>query len=676
MRRLFPIVLSVACLTAGLSPAAAQQPGVEAQQPAATPQPPVAAATPADDPLAEVALEELLKIKVYAASKFAQDMAQAPASVSIVTADEIRSHGYRTLADILRTVRGFYITYDRNYSYVGVRGFSRPGDYNSRVLVLVNGHRLNDTIFEQALVGTESPIDVNLIDRVEVVRGPSSSLYGTSAFFAVVNIVTRSGRSLSGAEVQAAAGSQELRSGRVTVGGRRRNGIEGLLSVSAYASSGNTRLYYPEFDNEDDNNGIARRIDDDRSASVFGSVVAGAFTLQGGFGSRTKQVPTGAFGTLFNDPETETRDARGFAELQYSRRLESRSTLQLRAAFDSYQYDGAYAYETGLFKDNGRGAWVTTELSLIRQFDRHGLTAGFEYRDNLKQDQAAEDETGILLDDHRQTEVAGLYLEDEFHLTPRVLLNAGLRWDHYFDTFGGTLNPRLGLIVSPSESSALKLLYGRAFRAPNPFELYYDQNALSEALKPERIVTYEAVWEQRLHETLRATATTFHYRARDLIAQATGGDTIDGLYYANADNARATGAEVELQADLPGRLRGRVAHTFQSVTTDAASQSISNSPRHLSMVVVDAPLSRTGLRLGFNGYRIGRRRTVFGETVDGAFVGDLTLSRAERRGALGFSLTIRNLFDNAFSDPGSVEHRQRAIPQDGRTVSARATWRF
>ena len=89
---------------------------------------------------------------------------------------KFKRYGYRTLADILRSVRGFYVTNDRNYSYLGVRGFSRPGDYNARILLLVDGHRLNDNIFGAALIGTEFPLDVDLIERVEIIRGPSSSL--------------------------------------------------------------------------------------------------------------------------------------------------------------------------------------------------------------------------------------------------------------------------------------------------------------------------------------------------------------------------------------------------------------------------------------------------------------------------------------------------------------------
>jgi iron complex outermembrane receptor protein len=130
---------------------------------------------------------------VYGASKYEQKVTEAPSSVSIITSSEIKKYGYRTLADILRSVRSFYITYDRNYSYVGVRGFGRPGDYNSRILLLIDGHRTNDNIYNQAFVGAEAIIDVDLIERVEVIRGPGSSLYGSNAFFAVINVITRRG---------------------------------------------------------------------------------------------------------------------------------------------------------------------------------------------------------------------------------------------------------------------------------------------------------------------------------------------------------------------------------------------------------------------------------------------------------------------------------------------------
>ena len=105
-----------------------------------------AAAQEATKDLGEASLEELGNIQVYSASKHMQSASDAPSSVTVITADEIQKYGYRTLADILESVRGFYITYDRDYSFVGVRGFGRLGDWNSRILLLIDGHRINDNV--------------------------------------------------------------------------------------------------------------------------------------------------------------------------------------------------------------------------------------------------------------------------------------------------------------------------------------------------------------------------------------------------------------------------------------------------------------------------------------------------------------------------------------------------
>lgn len=163
----------------------------------------------------------------------------------------------------------------------------------------------------------------------------------------------------------------------------------------------------------------------------------------------------------------------------------------------------------------------------------------------------------------------------------------------------------------------------------------------------------------------------------DLITQRSGSDTsIDGLYYQNGDGARARGAEFEVQAELPGRVRGRVAHAFQSVHDKVTETTISNSPGQLATFVIDAPLARSGLRAGFNAYFIGERRTVRGVDVSAAFVSDLTLSRPQPDKGLALALSVHNIFDIAYGDPGSEEHRQRVIPQDGRTLRVRVTWRF
>ena len=157
---------------------------------------------------------------VYGASGFKQKVTEAPASVTIITSEDIQRYGYRTLADILRNVPGFYVTYDRNYSYLGVRGFGLPGQYNNSIALLIDGHRLNDNIFDGNLIGTEFPLDVDLIDRVEVIRGPNSSLYVASAFLGVINIITKQGQDVPKVSAAGAVASYGTYQGRVTYGNK------------------------------------------------------------------------------------------------------------------------------------------------------------------------------------------------------------------------------------------------------------------------------------------------------------------------------------------------------------------------------------------------------------------------------------------------------------------------
>ena len=213
-----------------------------------------------------MSFEELATVKVatvYGASKHEQKTTEAPSAVSIVTKDDIKKSGYRTLTEILNSVRGFYTTSDRAYSYIGVRGFSLPGDYGGRLLICIDGHRINDPIFDSAFNGMEFPLDVDLIERVEVIRGPGSSLYGNNAMLGVINVITRRGRDLNGVEVSGAYGSNDTWTGRLSYGSRFKNGVELALSGTFFDSAGHDSLYYPEF--ADVNGGQAENLDDSRA---------------------------------------------------------------------------------------------------------------------------------------------------------------------------------------------------------------------------------------------------------------------------------------------------------------------------------------------------------------------------------------------------------------------------
>ncbi len=636
----------------------------------------------------EFSLEELMEMKVdtvYGASKYMQKVTEAPSSVSIISADEIRKYGYRTLADILQNVRSFYSTYDRNYDYTGVRGFGRPGDYNVRFLLLVDGNRINDNVNESAFVGTEFVIDVDLIEKVEVIRGPSSSLYGSNAFFGVINIITKRGRSLKGLEVSSEAGNFNTYKGRLSYGSQFGNNLEILLSGSIYDSKGND-LYFEEFDDPVTNNGLAEGCDKDQYKSFFGNLSFRDFVLQGGYIDREKGIPTAAWETEFNDPRNRTVDKQIYMNLKYEHRFDNNLGLMARFSYNHYDYDGYYLYDYSeddtpyllVNRDVMLGEWCGGELELAKKFmDKHTFILGMEYRENLHQDQRNFDEE-IFFDDKRDSRNWALYVQDEFQIFHHLIFNAGLRYDNY-ETFGGTTNPRLALIYTPIDKTSIKLLYGKAFRAPNAYELYYhdggDTQKSNPDLKPENIKTYELIAEKYLGKYFRGSIAGFYYKIGDLINQQT--DPIDSLIiFKNLEEVEAKGLELELEGTLSSGLKGKVSYTFQNAENLQSGNILTNSPKHLAKFKLGAPLMKDRIFAGLEAQYISARKTPANNEVDAFGLINLTISSTKLLQGLELSASIYNLFDKSYGDPGSEEHEQDIIKQDGRTFRLKLLYRF
>lgn len=643
---------------------------------------PVAAQTPPD--LTQVAMEDLLRIevqRVFGASERLQPVTEAPSSVTIVTAREITRHGYRTLAEILRSVRGFYISDDRNYSYVGVRGFSRPGDYSTRILVLVNGHRVNDNVYDQAPIGADLGLDVAMFERVEVIRGPASSLYGTSAFFAVVNIITRNGASLNGVAVDVDAGTLGTGMARVSGGKRLANGVDFAVSSTMERSEGDSRLYFPAFDAAATNNGVADDLDGERVADVYGHLTAGKFALTAAFGNRRKVVPTGSFGTVFNeqdDPE-RTTDRRTMIAGQYNTTLAGTHVV-VDAGFDWYAYEGRYpfvsdnaAYPVLLNRDGAQGGRWNAGMRLVRQLPGHQtVTAGGEFYANVRQKQwSTYNDPGVPppLDDTRSSQQGGVYLQDEIRVRPWLLLNGGVRYDQY-ENFGRA-TPRAAVIVTPSASTSFKYLYGEAFRAPNAYELYYYGTVTN--LQPEFIRTNEVVWEQYFGEWLRTSASAYHYTASQLITfREVESDSFDEFAFVNDGVIEASGLELEAEVRTKQGLQVMTSFVVQDARPTGADASLTNSPRHMGKARVEVPF-RSRAFASAEWQVIGERSTLAGGTVAAASVVHLTAAWPISK-SLTLTGSVRNLFDRAYSDPGSDEHLPDSIPQTQRTARVGLRW--
>jgi outer membrane receptor protein involved in Fe transport len=632
--------------------------------------------------LTTMSLDELLEAEVvYAASRRVQTLREAPSAVSVVTAAEIREHGYRTLADVLRSLPSFYVTDDRNYTYVGVRGFNRPGDYSTRILLLVDGLRTNDNVYAQAYVGEEFLVDIDLIERIEVVRGPSAAIYGNNAFFAVVNVVTRHGRDFQGGEVSASASSFGTHGARATYGRRLDSGLEFLVSGS-FSDSGGQRLYFPEFDAPETGHGIADRIDGERFDRAMVTVSKGALSFEASHVSREKGVPTASFGTEFGDPRNRTTDAKDLVSATWARSFANRSSAMARVNYGFFDYHGTYVFADPRIyvnDDSARGQWYGLEASAVRSVGaRHLVTAGVEFQDNFSQRQLNFDvEPRVVLQDSRnESEVLALFVQDEITLSKRLTLHAGVRQD-WHESFGYQTSPRLGLIYDDGHATTLKLLHGRAFRAPNDFELHYigTEYRPNPDLGPETIRTTELVLERTLRRGLRLNASAYVNAIDDLISLERD-PADDSLFFQNADHSDSVGGEVGLDVKRGGGPSGRLSYAWQRSRERGTGELLTNSPRHMVKAHLAWPLIGKRLTAGADGWYLSARRTLGGAEARSSMVANLTLVAPRIRGPFDLSASVYNLFDERYADPGSEEHRPDLIAQDGRNFRLKLSWRF
>jgi len=638
------------------------------------------------------ALEEEVNIfgnqTIYSASKYAQKKSDAPSSVSVLTADDIQNHGWRNLAEALRTLPGFYSTYDREYHHVGVRGFNRPGDYNSRILLLVNGQRMNENIFGSAALGNDFAVDMDMIKQIEVIRGPSASIYGSSAFFAVVNVMTRSADDIDGTELSASAGSFDTSKGNV-IYGKKVNNVGVTVSASRLNSGGQDYQFeeYSQY-----NGGNSTGNDREQTSQFFAQVETGKFSFQLFDSKRNKHVPTGAYGTEFNDSRSKDVDQHSGFDAKYNLSLNNEKNITARAYYNKYTYDGYFPYDYGppdgvvLNSDYAKGELWGTEFQLTQPIDEHKITYGADFRQNIHQDQRnfdVEDGT-TYLDDKRSEQIWALYFQGEFKLAEKLTLNAGLRHDDY-ETHGGTTNPRLGLIYSANESTTWKFLYGEAFKTPTAFEKYYDDDGETSLpnpdLEPEEIDTIEVVFEKTLSSSMNVSASAFSYKIDNLITQVEDPQTTLFIYE-NIDKVSSKGIEVELLKRLGDGKDIRIGGSWQDTVDDTTDRQLTNSPKQLAHVNFTVPLNKPKdndkgtYSAGIEFLYVGERTTLDDDKAGAYGLTNLNITGRKLIYGMDLSVNVYNLFDKEFEDPTSGELEQDTITQDGRAFSMKLTTKF
>jgi outer membrane receptor for ferrienterochelin and colicins len=632
----------------------------------------------------EMNLEQLMNLPVYTASKHEQLMKEAPSSVTVITYRDIQAYGWRTFGDLLRSVPGFYVSYPGSYGFVGVRGFGRPGDFGGRILLLVNGHRMNDPLYDSAAIMEDFIVDMDLIDHVEIARGPGSALYGNNAFFAVVNVITKRADQINGTEISGEAGSHDTYRGRVTAGTRTSAGTEVLTSASGLTSDGRGLVRFTEPDS-DEMGGLTQG-DGETTGRFYGSVRRGGLTIEGFYADRNKDAPPG-YGTTFLLPR-EICDGRGFLEGRYEKAFGETLVATARLYYDWYKYRGNYPYDMAALgqpldllvnRDESLAESVGGEVQANWHLnDKHLVTIGTDYRFDFRQMMKNFDVSphADYLDIDPETRIFGFYLQDEYRLFSNLSLMAGLRYDHY-ETFGSTVNPRIACIYNPIESTTVKLLYGKAFRAPNANEFYYEDDGLTSkinsGLKPEKITTYEVVCEQKLNKNWLGAVAAFYNKVTDLIDQVQ--DPVDGLYYsANLNEVKAIGLEFQLDGQIAEKIRARASYTFTETEDDTTGKTLNNSPRHLGKLNLITPIYEDNLSLGTEVQYRSETTTAAGKNVDDLWLFNATLLSGRFKGVWDFSFSVYNLFDKNYHEisAGTTD----TVRADGRNYRVKATVRF
>ena len=626
--------------------------------------------------LSDLSLEELLKVEVVSASRYSQSIDEAPGTVTVIEESELRHHGYRNLAEALVTVPGVYSSNDRNYIYLGVRGFNRPGDYGTRILLLTDGTRRNDPLYDQALLGNESPIETDWVKRVEFVSGPASSVYGPNALFGTANTVMLDGADINGSRVTLDAGTENTKRLGVVAGKRLDSDRDWFIGFASYTSDGEN-LYFPEFDNGI-TNGKANGLDGEHYNKIYAKYRAGNWRVSGNFSSRKKDLATAPWNTMFGASGTWNRDENGLVELRYDGDENNGWKPSFRVYHGNYSYDGNYHYGTDPdAKDRAAAKWHGIQYHLAYDgIPDHRLIFGVDSQWNSEVEQRYYETSpkNVILDSNEPSRTHSFFAQDEWRLHPEWRLNLSLRHDSHSD-FSGHTSPRAALIWQATPRLNLKAITGSAYRFPNAYERFYNDGNATQAsnpdLEPESIRSHELAIGYNIGQGGRIGASFYDNTIHDLIDQVTDSNGV--ATYTNLDKVRSHGVEFsgENRWSNGYRLRGSI--SWQQSRLDDGS-TLQDSPRLTGKLIAEAPLGNgwmtSGEILGLSS-RKGNNSAVPGY---GLINLKLIWKPSPTIGQL--SIAAYNVSDRRYYSPANAYLDLRAVEQYGKQIQVRWTIPF
>lgn len=558
--------------------------------------------------------EEIIfqEVDVVTAAKRAQKRSQAPAAIRVITAEDIKKFGARTIAEAIQYETGLNIF---GISGVNIRGVGS----GARILLLVDGARANDVFTGGFETGLERQLDY--VERIEVIKGPASSLYGTNAFAGIIHIITKKPQKNQDLTVKAAGGNFTTQNYSV-LWGRDTDTLDGLFSLSAYASEGHD---------------ILGTNDSLRALDLFAKIQWKEFTFSGGYRPNRTGIPS--IGNLLT-PTSFIKRSDTFSHLFYEKDLSNHFILFSQLSLQHENLFLADPAENSDFRDlriegEARGTYVLN--------DKDSLTFGVE----LRRDRTNNVKTSAS--EQFKSHNTSFFAENELRFTERLSVTTGLRVDDN-SVFGSSVNPRAGVVWTLPQGTIVKGFVGRAFRGPEFLSLFTDikignfiivRNPL---LKPETVVSYEAEISYPFRNWLEAQVNIYHNSLRDLIS----GALVENVFTSvNVGEASSDGVEVSLKAKIGKQIDVFANHSFQFVEDDISKTRLPLIPRNTTNLGVTfrSPKSFT---IGAYAKYIGERPStdLTGKPINlpDRFKMDLTAS-ARIHEDWEFSIAVYNLFD-------------------------------
>jgi iron complex outermembrane receptor protein len=659
--------------------------------------------------------------EVTIATRHETPVSKAPSIVTVITAEEIKNLGYRTFAEILRTVPGFEIAQGGTSGSVlpNVRGL----DFAGQIRLMLNGHLVNNPFRGDAFTNFDN-FPVENIKRIEIIRGPGSAVYGENAFSAVINIITFDAKDINGCKVSSGYGSFDTYEenvvfgesyGKVDISGmvhyKQTTGFDGIVESDSQTIT-DKNLSPFGFSAASEAPGPVQNWGQEYDLNL--KMAYKDFYVEGFYQNKNRGPFIGIQNALNDESDVETNYV--FVEAGYKKILNEKFTLKPRVYYD--QFDNNFFFESlpegatipntsGVLKTYpdglvGNGAVIEkvvgTEIPFDYEvFDGNVITLGLEYRlinqtsvryssnfhpvtlDPLEGMQDFSDTYPFIKEATRRIE--SVYLQDMWDITNTINLTLGIRYDHYSD-FGGTLSPRAGLTWAFTKNASLKLLYGEAFRAPSFQEMYTTNQPAVEGnpdLDPETIRTYEAGLSYKFNKYVTSSINYFYNDVKDLIGLRVIDIERNTRRFENEKSARVQGIEMETKVHIMKDNYVFMNYTFQN-PEDNHGDDLPFVAQHTGNFGINVHYWKyinTNLSTFVSGRR-SRDRTDERETRDDLpayALLNLSIIGKEFFKTMEVQGTVFNLLDKDYSDPGGVSIPED-LPRPGRTFFVGLSYQF